>query len=283
MAYCAERDSDPVVLSVPDTALDADSASANIVANVSLQVLLQQGKRQSIVIEAAGSAAVAETGTLIPYPTDLAEGGTQVEGDLDDLDNTHVTEPGRKKDGKKTTSQRKCSRAARRRRAAPSDAGCSGPDRRLAERDQHVMEQLTGLVKGVSETMEGTTSDLEKKVTKTVEGVRRKGMEKIVEPTGKEATVTQAEHWIKMAVQRDADERRRDRMDKEDRISTNTIDALRSDVVRLSAKLSEEVVCMKSRHHGSAASTVAGSTGSGGSTGNLAARVVQNTFVGFSY
>ena len=102
MAYCAERDSDPVVLSVPDTALDADSASAHRIANDSLQVLLQQGKRQSIVIDAAGSAAaVAETGTLIPYLTDLAEGGTQVQEDLDDLDNTHVTEPGRKKDGKK--------------------------------------------------------------------------------------------------------------------------------------------------------------------------------------
>ena len=72
-------------------------------------------------------------------------------------------------------------------------------------------------------------------------------------------------------------------MDKEDRITTNTIDALRSDVVRPSAKLSQEVVCMRSRHHGSAASTVAGSTGSGGSTGNFAARAVQNTFVGFSY
>ena len=35
-------------------------------------------------------------------------------------------------------------------------------DRRLAERDQHMMEQLTGLVKGVSETMEGRMSDLEK-------------------------------------------------------------------------------------------------------------------------
>ena len=50
--------------------------------------------------------------------------------------------------------------------------------------------------------------------------------------------------------------------------------------MRLSAKLCEEVVCVKSRHHdGSAASTVAGSTGSGGSTENFAVRVVQNTFV----
>ena len=100
-----------------------------------------------------------------------------------------------------------------------------------------------------------------------------------MEPDDKEAVVTQAEHRIKLAVQRDADERWRHRMDKEDRIPTNTIEALRSDVVRLSAQLSEEVVCLRSRHHGRAASTVAGSTGSAGSTGNFAARVVQNTFV----
>ena len=36
---------------------------------------------------------------------------------------------------------------------------------------------------------------------------------------------------------------------------------------------------MKNRHQGSAASTVFGSTGSGGSAGNFAARAVQNTFV----
>ena len=78
-----------------------------------------------------------------------------------------------------------------------------------------------------------------------------------MEPDDKEATVTQAEHRIKLAVQRDAGERWRNRMDKEKTITTNTIEALRSDVVRLSAKLSEEVVYMKSRHHGSAACTVA--------------------------
>ena len=54
---------------------------------------------------------------------------------------------------------------------------------------------------------------------------------------------------------------------------------LRSDLNRMSAKMAEEVVCMKSRHQGSAASTVSGSTGSGGSVGNFAARAAQNTFV----
>ena len=36
---------------------------------------------------------------------------------------------------------------------------------------------------------------------------------------------------------------------------------------------------MKSRRHGSAVSTVSGSTGSGGGTGNFVARVAQNTVV----
>ena len=36
---------------------------------------------------------------------------------------------------------------------------------------------------------------------------------------------------------------------------------------------------MKNRHHGSAASTVSGSTGSGGSAENFAGRMAQNTFV----
>ena len=36
---------------------------------------------------------------------------------------------------------------------------------------------------------------------------------------------------------------------------------------------------MKSRHHGSAASTVAASTGSGGSARNFATHVMHNTFV----
>ena len=102
MVYCAETDSDPIsettpaVLSIPSTVLDADSAY--VVANDSLQVLFQQGKRQSEVMEAAGSAAaVAETGAFLPCLADLAGGGMQVEEDLDDLDNTQVTEPGRKR------------------------------------------------------------------------------------------------------------------------------------------------------------------------------------------
>ena len=48
-----------------------------------------------------------------------------------------------------------------------------------------------------------------------------------MQPDDKEAVVTQAEHRIKLAAQRDADERWRNRTDKEDRITTNTIVVLR--------------------------------------------------------
>ena len=58
----------------------------------------------------------------------------------------------------------------------------------------------------------------------------------IVQPDDKKTTITQAEHRIKIAVQRDADERWKNRMDKEGKITTNTIEALRSDLKRLSAK-----------------------------------------------
>ena len=64
-----------------------------------------------------------------------------------------------------------------------------------------------------------------------------------------------------MAVQRDADEKWKNRMANDDKIIANTVEVLRSEVKRLSAKMAEEVVCLKNRHHGSAASTVSGSAG----------------------
>ena len=90
-------------------------------------------------------------------------------------------------------------------------------------------------------------------------------MENIVEPDDREAAFSQAEDRIWVVVQKD-----------EDKNTTNNIETLRSDVVKLSA---EEVVCMKKRHQGSAASTVAAATGGSGSAVNFAARVMQNTFV----
>ena len=101
----------------------------------------------------------------------------------------------------------------------------------------------------------------------------------MVQADDKEAVITQAEHRIEMALQRDAEERWKNRMANEDKITTNTIEVLRSDLKRISAEMAEEVVCMQSSHHGSAATTVSGSRGSGGSAGNFAGRLVHNTFV----
>ena len=89
--YCAETDSDPIsettpaVLSVLDTSLDADSASAYIEANDSLLVLLLHGKQHSVEMEATGSfVAGVEAGAPIPCLAEIAGGGMQVEDDLDD-------------------------------------------------------------------------------------------------------------------------------------------------------------------------------------------------------
>ena len=107
VAYCVDTDSDPisdttsVVLSVPDTALDADSASAYRVANDSLRVLLQHGKRQSVEMDATGSAvACAEAGAPLLSLTNIAGGGM-----------LHRFLSVAVKGGKKTTSQKKCSHA----------------------------------------------------------------------------------------------------------------------------------------------------------------------------
>ena len=81
----------------------------------------------------------------------------------------------------------------------------------------------------------------------------------------KEAAVTQAEFRIRVAVLKDAEERWKTRVENE--------------VTEMSAKMAEEVVCVKNRHQGSAASTVSWSTGNSGNVGNFASRLRQNTFV----
>ena len=67
----------------------------------------------------------------------------------------------------------------------------------------------------------------------------------------------------------------KDRMEREDKITTNKVETLKSELRRLS----EEVVCMKNRPNGSGAIVVEFFTGSGGSARNFAAHVMQNTFV----
>ena len=99
-------------------------------------------------------------------------------------------------------------------------------------------------------------------------------MEKIVEPDSTEATTTLAEHRIRASVQHEMEKNWKDRMEKEDKITTNKVETLHSQIVRLS----EEAVCMKNTHHESAASTVAASTASGGSTSNFAAPVMPHLY-----
>ena len=48
----------------------------------------------------------------------------------------------------------------------------------------------------------------------------------------------------------------KNRVVNEDKITTKTIEVLRPEVNGMSAKMAEEVVCLKNSHHGSAASTV---------------------------
>ena len=66
----------------------------------------------------------------------------------------------------------------------------------------------------------------------------------------KEAVICNAEFRIRRAVQQDEDEQWKKRMANEDKITTNAIETLRSDFNKKSAKMADEVVCLKSRHHG---------------------------------
>ena len=92
-----------------------------------------------------------------------------------------------------------------------------------------------------------------------------------MEPDSKEL----AEHRIRQSLQNEMEKFWKDRMENKDQSTTKKVETLHSQVLRLS----EEVVCMKNRHHGSAASTVAAFTGSGGGARNSAASVMQHTFV----
>ena len=81
-------------LFVSDTPADANSAGAYTVANDSLQVLLRHGKWQKVEMDATGSAvACAEAGAPTLSLTSIAGG----RDDLGDLNDTQVTEPGRKR------------------------------------------------------------------------------------------------------------------------------------------------------------------------------------------
>ena len=96
-------------------------------------------------------------------------------------------------------------------------------------------------------------TDLEQRVQNQWMVFEKILIEKIVQPDDKEAVITQTEHRIKMAAQRNVDEGWRNRIGHRGQDHYEYYVVLRFDVTRLGAKLSEEVVCMRSRLHGSTA------------------------------
>ena len=137
-----------------------------------------------------------------------------------------------------------------------------------------MMEQLNGVIKGISEPLKGKMSDLETRMQTRWAVFERKWEEQLIEPDSKEGTIANAERRIRMSVQREIEKIWKDRMESEDKFTTNMVETLKSELQRLN----DEVVFMNNRPNGSAASTVAASTGSGGSTSNFAAYVMQKTF-----
>ena len=115
-------------------------------------------------------------------------------------------------------------------------------DAAMAERDAALAEKLEGLVKAVSESAHSKISNLsalvDGKLASSSKGCKNNGRclrtdgWKKVQPDDKEAAITQAEHRIRMVVQRDADERWKDRMANEDKITTNAFKVLRSDLMQ---------------------------------------------------
>ena len=150
---------------------------------------------------------------------------------------------------------------------------------------QLVIDSMNGSVeKAVNKAVGGLTSEvhnrmllwegqmetqLKSQIQQHWDIFEKKWMEKIVEPDSKETTITLAGHRMRQSAQHEMEKTWKDRMEEEDKITTNKVETLHSQVVRLS----EEVVCMKNRHHGSAASTVAASTGSVESTNKFGARI----------
>ena len=82
-----------------------------------------------------------------------------------------------------------------------------------------------------------------------------------LEPGSKDGVISMAEFRIRTEVQKTVDKNWKDRMENEDKITNGKIESLHSMVNRLE----REVTTMKGKHSIGAASTVATSSGSGGS------------------
>ena len=98
--------------------------------------------------------------------------------------------------------------------------------------------KLTGLVEVVSNSVDSKIENLEQRVQdqwlifeKMMEG-------KIVQPDDKEVVISHAEKWRCGEMPMKSG---RTRMGNEDKITTNSIEALRSEVNRMSAKMAEDL------------------------------------------
>ena len=146
----------------------------------------------------------------------------------------------------------------------------------LADTSAEMMAKLNSLMKNMSasvdvkiqplpDTVDGTVPSLEQRLQERWKTFGDVWPEMALNPDDKEAAICNAEFRIRRAVQQDEYDRRKKRMANEDKITSNAIETLRSDFNKMSDKMANEVVYLKNRHQGSAASTVSGSIGSGGS------------------
>ena len=138
-------------------------------------MLLQHWKRQNEEMDVLSSAgACVEVGGPLPSLTNVAGGGVQVEDDFGDLDDTQVAEPGRKswnEDNVARDMLTRCAADAASRATAKLKAitsrllqDAAERVRRLAERDDDMMEILTGLVKVVSDSVYNRITNIEQRV-----------------------------------------------------------------------------------------------------------------------
>ena len=200
--------------------IDEDSACTE--ANDSLRVLFLHGKRPSVEMNASSSVeASAEAGTTLLSLTDVAGGGMQIEDDIGDLDDTQVAEPSCKRYKEDSVAKDMLMRCAK-------DRACTATEMKAitsqllqdaavsAERDAAMAERaenLAGLVKAVS--LRKIRNLLSNNGCKNNGRCLSTDGRKIVQPDDKEGAITQAQHRIRMAVHRDADERWKTRMANE--------------------------------------------------------------------
>ena len=181
-----------------------------------------------------------------PTIDDSVVGGMEVDEDLDDFDlyNTQVAEPEGKRWKMDNVAKEMRTHCAEDMKDMMSRMIQTGISVWLKD----LIEQLSGMVKGISASLEGRMSELEAKMQNQLTVFEKMWMQQIVKLDDVEVTVTQAEHRSRMKVQKEVEE-----MFLEGPHGKGVQDPHE-----------QCVVCLKSRSHGSAASTVAASTGCGG-------------------